>query len=86
VIQAAIAFWRKLVLAFAKMGFKHSKADPYLFYKWTSYGVVLWMVVVDGCCGIEPETELLASKRQLMEIFACEDQGHMKEYIGNKIV
>jgi hypothetical protein len=68
------------------MGFKRSKADPCLFYRWTSNGVVLWMVVVDDCCGIGRETELLASKRQLMDIFACEGQGHMKEYIGNKIV
>jgi hypothetical protein len=85
-IQAAIAFWRKLVLSFAKMGFKRSKADSCLFYRWTSNGVVLWMVVVDDSCGVGPETELLASKRQLMDIFACEGQGHMKEYIGNKIV
>jgi hypothetical protein len=34
---------------------------------------------------IGPEAELLASKQQIMNIFACEDQGPMKEYIGNKI-
>jgi hypothetical protein len=34
-IQAALAFWRKLVLAFLQMQFKRSKADPCLFYKRT---------------------------------------------------
>lgn len=33
-IQAAIAFWRKVVLMFASIGFKRSKADPCLYYKW----------------------------------------------------
>jgi hypothetical protein len=84
-VQAAIVFWRKLVLAFAQIGFRRSKVDPCVFYKWTEKGIVIWMVVLDDCCGIGPESELLSSKKQLMEIFACEDQGPMKEYIGCKI-
>jgi hypothetical protein len=43
------------------------------------------MVVVDGCCGIGPERELLQTKKELMDIFASEDQGAMREYIGCKI-
>jgi hypothetical protein len=30
-VQAAIVFWHKLVLAFAKIGFRRSKADPCVF-------------------------------------------------------
>jgi Reverse transcriptase (RNA-dependent DNA polymerase) len=84
-IQAAIAFWRKMVLAFAKIGFKRSKADPCVFYKWTPSGIVIWVIVVDDCAGSGPEHEVLKSKAQLMEIFACDDQGEMKEYVGCKI-
>jgi hypothetical protein len=84
-LYGLVQFWHKLVLAFAKFGFKRCKADPCVFYKWTRNGIVIWMVVVDDCCGIGPEEELLASKQQLMEIFSCEDQGQMKEYIGNKV-
>jgi hypothetical protein len=84
-VQAAIAFWHKLVLAFAKIGFKRSKADPCVFCNWTKAGIVIWMVVVDDCCGMGPESELLESKKQLMEIFDCDDQGPMREYIGCKV-
>jgi hypothetical protein len=84
-IQAAIQFWRKLVLAFAKMGFKRSKADPCVFYKMTPKGLLMWVVVVDDCAGCGPLEELLESKNMLMEIFACEDQGPMREYVGNKV-
>ena len=35
-IQAALAFWRKLVLAFLSIHFQRSKADPCLFFKWTN--------------------------------------------------
>lgn len=84
-IQAAIAFWRKLVLAFISIGFARCKADPCVFYKWVEQGIVIWVVVVDDCNGTGPEEALLESKRQFMEIFACDDQGEMKEYIGCKV-
>jgi hypothetical protein len=69
-VQAAVAFWHKLVLAFAKIGFKRSRADSCFFYKWTSNGIVIWIVVVDDYCGTGPEEELLASKQQQMDIFS----------------
>jgi hypothetical protein len=84
-IQAALAFWRKLVLAFLQMEFKRSKADPCLFYKWTDAGLVLWVVIVDDCLGTGPTEELKKAKAELMQIFACDDQGEMTEYIGCKI-
>jgi hypothetical protein len=84
-IQAAIAFWRKLVLAFIKIGFTRCKADPCVFYKWTANGIVIWVVVIDDCAGTGPEKELLESKAALKEIFDCDDQGIMTEYIGCKI-
>jgi Reverse transcriptase (RNA-dependent DNA polymerase) len=84
-IQAALAFWRKLVKAFAKIGFTRSKADPCVFYKWTTNGVVIWAVVVDDCLGVGPEKELITSKLEFQMVFNCDDQGEMKEYISCKV-
>ena len=83
-IQAAIAFWRKIVLTFLSIGFTRSKADPCLFFKWVPNGIVIWIVVVDDCNGTGPEEDLLESKRQFMQIFSCDDRGEIKEYIGCK--
>jgi hypothetical protein len=47
--------------------------------------LVVWVVVVDDCCGTGPPKELLESKAQLKKIFDCNDQGDMKEYIGCKV-
>jgi hypothetical protein len=84
-IQAALAFWRKLILAFAKCGFKRSKADPCVFFKWSPAGIIVWVVVVDDCCGTGPPKELLKLKAQLKKIFDCDNQGDMKEYTGCKV-
>jgi hypothetical protein len=50
-IQSAVAFWCKLILAFAKIGFKHCKADPCMFFKWTNSGIIIFTVIVSNCCG-----------------------------------
>jgi hypothetical protein len=64
------------------MGFTHCKADPCLFYKWTSLGIVIWVVIVEDCLGTGLPKELMALKQELRRIFDCDDQGEMREYIG----
>jgi hypothetical protein len=41
--QAAIAFWRETLKAFKYMQYNHSKADPCMQFKWTVYGLILWL-------------------------------------------
>lgn len=84
-IQAALAFWRKLVLVFISIGFKRSKADPCLFYKWTKEGLILWISFIDDLCGAGPILPLLQSKDEVMNIFDCDEVGPIKEYVGCKV-
>jgi hypothetical protein len=51
--QAAIAFWKQLLKAFASMDYVRSKADPCLYFAWTVNGLVIWISWVDDClvCG-----------------------------------
>ena len=47
--QAVFAFWVELLKAFYDMCYKQSKADPCLYYQWTSIGLILWISWVDDC-------------------------------------
>jgi hypothetical protein len=46
--QAAIAFWRETLKAFHYMKYNRSKADPYMQFKWTTFGLILWLSRVDA--------------------------------------
>jgi hypothetical protein len=39
--QAAVAFWKQLILAFASMNYRRSKADPCLYFDWTIDGLII---------------------------------------------
>ena len=84
-IQAALAFWRKLVLAFLSIHFQRSKADPCLFFKWTNQGLVIWISFIDDMCGTGQKESLIQSKIELMKIFDCDEIGSIKEYVGCKV-
>jgi hypothetical protein len=47
--QAAVAFWKQLILAFASMNYRRSKADPCLYFDWTRDGLIVWIYWVDDC-------------------------------------
>ena len=58
-IHTALAFWRKLVLAFLSIHFQRSKADPCLFFKWTNQGLVIWISFIDDMCGTGQKESLI---------------------------
>ena len=45
--NAGMAFWKALLQCFYSMGYERSKADPCLYYKWTTLGLVLWVSWID---------------------------------------
>jgi hypothetical protein len=47
--QAALAFGRELLKAFLHMEYGRSKADPCLYFRWTSLGLILWLSWDDDC-------------------------------------
>jgi Reverse transcriptase (RNA-dependent DNA polymerase) len=84
-VQAAMAFWQKVVLMFATIGFKQSKADPCLFYKWSDHGLYLWISYIDNLAGAGSKNAVLHSKKLITQIFECDEVGEMNEYVGCKI-
>jgi hypothetical protein len=67
------------------MRFARSKADPCLFFKWTTYGLVVWISWVDDFLICGPKEGVMESKAQMMDVFECDDIGEMKEYVGCKV-
>jgi hypothetical protein len=51
----------------------------------TPRGLIMWVITVDDCVGCGPPEEFLESKKCLMEIFTCENQGLKCKYIGNTV-
>jgi Reverse transcriptase (RNA-dependent DNA polymerase) len=86
IIHAAMAFWRKVVLMFASIGFKRSKADPCLYYKWfQDEGLSLCTSFIDDKAGAGTRNAVLQTKCEIRHVFDCDEVGVMKEYIGCKI-
>jgi hypothetical protein len=73
--QAAMAFWRQLLLCMKNMGMTHSTADPCFYHKWGEEGLVLIVSLIDDNLIIESKTAVEKTKRNIMERFDCEDCG-----------
>jgi hypothetical protein len=84
--QAAKAFWEQLLKAFKHMEYSRSKADPCLYFKWTMYGLVLWISWIDDCFVVGDRRGVEIAKKEFMERFDCDDIGNMDEYVGCKLV
>jgi hypothetical protein len=41
--QAARAFWNELLKAFCNMKHTRNKADPCLYFAWTTFGLIIWL-------------------------------------------
>ena len=67
------------------MTYKRSKADLCLYYKWTETGLSLWISWIDDCLTVGKEKIALQAKKQMTQLFNCDDTGEMQEYVGCKI-
>jgi hypothetical protein len=83
--QSAYEFWKMLVMAFRRMTYERSKADPCLFFKWTTHRLVLWITWVDDCLVCGNKKGVLEAKKLLMERFDCNEISELTEYIICKI-
>ena len=81
--QAAKQYWKEVLKCFGNMGYKRSKADPCLYYKWEQQGISIWMSWVDDMhvTGVN----VMENKEELKKRFNCEDVGDVNEYVGCKI-
>jgi Reverse transcriptase (RNA-dependent DNA polymerase) len=83
--QVAKAFWLLLLCTIKAIGFKHSGADPCLYYKWNNgmlTVIVSWVndLFIAGC-----EQEVMIVKENIKKHFECDEIGSIQEYVGNKV-
>ena len=67
------------------MKYKRNAADPCLHFKWTVFGLVIWLSWVDDHFNTGSDEAMKEAKVQMMSRFKCDDVGNLKEYVGCKI-
>ena len=67
------------------MEFKRSKADPCLYFAWTTYGLILWMSWVDDLLACGKKDGVMIAKSKMLKHFECDEVGEVNEYVGCKI-
>jgi hypothetical protein len=77
--QAALASWKEFLQAFKNMGFRRSPADPCLYIKNTSYGLVIWTSWVDNCLILGHQEDLTQYHKMMNNYFDCNNIGELKE-------
>jgi hypothetical protein len=83
--QSAMAFWKKLLMAFSSMKFKQSKADPCLYFSWTALGLVLWLSWINDCLVVGQQEAVKKAKKKMTDQFDCNIIGNMDRYVGCKL-
>jgi hypothetical protein len=83
--QAAVAFWKQLILAFASMNYHRSKADPCMYFDWTIDRLLVWISWVDNCLVAGRKPGVLIAKGQMTARLDCEEIGEVDAYVGCKV-
>ena len=84
--EAAMAFWKEMLKAFKAMQFERSTADPCMYYKWTTAGfLIVWLSWIDDCACFGMNDDVEESRKEMNQLFECDDIGDMNEYVGCKI-
>lgn len=84
--EAAMAFWKEMLKAFRSMKFERSTADPCMYFKWTAAGfLIVWLSWIDDCACFGQHNDVEKSRREMNELFECDDIGDINEYVGCKI-
>jgi hypothetical protein len=82
--QAAIEFWKELLLAFKNMGFRRSSADPSLYIN-TKNKLVNWILWVDNCLLTKHKSKVNRYHAKMNSYFDSDNIEDLKEYVGCKI-
>ena len=59
-------------------------ADPCLYFKWTSEGLVVWLSWIDDCMVWGPKQIVAQENAEFQRRFECDDVCEVKEYVGCK--
>jgi hypothetical protein len=80
--QAAMAFWRHLLLCMKRMVITRSTADPCLYHKRREEGLALVVSWIDDNLIIRSKKAVEKTNKDLMERFYCKGCGDIEEYMG----
>ena len=80
-----MAFWREFLACMQDMKNQRYGADPCLYFKWTSEGLVVWLSWIDDCMIWGPKKLVAQENAEFQRRFECDDVGEVKEYVGCKI-
>jgi hypothetical protein len=80
--QAAMVFWRQLLLCMKSMKMLQSTADCCLYYQWSEYGLVLIVSWIYDNLIIGSKKAVEKAKKELMQRFDYKDSGDLEEYVG----
>jgi hypothetical protein len=83
--QAVMAFYRKILVVMQNIRLKRSTVDPCHYYKCERGSLVIMILWIDDNMILGPEDLVIQIKAILMKQFKCDDSGHLKDYVGNKI-
>ena len=83
--QAARMFWNKLLKVMKELGFSRSQCDPCVYYKWSNYGLTIWISWIDDMLCIGHPKDVEKCKKEFMSKLECDDVGELNEYVGCKI-
>ena len=84
--NAVKVFWLVLVTLLGTFNILQSKADPCLYYKWTSaFRLIVVLSWIDDIMICGNKEGVLHYKKLLTEKIDCDDVGPLADYIGNKI-
>eukprot|EP00957_Ditylum_brightwellii_P158269 12047301-Ditylum_brightwellii.AAC.1 len=83
--QAAMAFWQELSKYMQHMGYKRSGTDPCLYFKWTTFELIVWLSWIDNCMVWGHDKVVIKESKEFTSQFDCDEVGEVKEYVGCKI-
>ena len=85
--QATLAWNKELHKSLLKLGFKHSKSDPGVYYYQDKSGIMLFIVYVDDGLLMSNSAILLQKKKTVfLKIWEACDMGPVSEYLGFQII
>ncbi len=67
------------------MTYKHSQADPCLYFAWSDNVLVVLVAWVDDVMILGPPNMVEQAQRDLESAFMCKCKGELTEYVGSKL-
>eukprot|EP00957_Ditylum_brightwellii_P040221 3042801-Ditylum_brightwellii.AAC.1 len=80
-----MAFWQELLKCMHHMGYKHSRTNPCLYFKWTTFGLIVWLSWINNCMVRGHDKVVMKELKEFTSQFDCDKVGKVKEYAVCKI-